>query len=71
MSDFILEAARPIARRGAALPRLVHAMLVRCLRWQRRQRDRAALLSQPDYLLRDIGLQRRDIERAMRGDWMR
>jgi uncharacterized protein YjiS (DUF1127 family) len=41
-------------------------------RWQnrrRRRRDLAVLAGQPDYLLKDIGLARHEIEHAVRGQF--
>ena len=40
-------------------------------RWQRLRRDKALLLSQPDYLLRDIGIDRNEIEAMIRGNRLR
>jgi uncharacterized protein YjiS (DUF1127 family) len=71
MTDSIFSVAKPIARHGKALPMLLAALCLRWMRWQRRRRDQAALLRQPDYLLRDIGIERRDVERAIRGERMR
>jgi uncharacterized protein YjiS (DUF1127 family) len=43
------------------------------MRWHRRRRDEALLQAQPDYMLRDIGLGRSEIEAAVRGEarWRR
>ena len=43
-------------------------MLAQWLGWNRRRRDEALLLAQPDYMLRDIGLGRSEIEAAVRGE---
>lgn len=67
MAGFIPSAARPIGRRGKSFPKLLGMLFVRWMQWQRRRRDQAALLRQPDYLLRDIGVARHEIERAIRG----
>ena len=71
MTESIFSATKPIAQHSKALPKLLGSLLMRWMRWQRRRRDQASLLRQPDYLLRDIGIERRDIERAIRGEWMR
>jgi uncharacterized protein YjiS (DUF1127 family) len=51
----------------AALNRMLGRITAQILDWRRRRRDRAALINQPDYLLRDIGLNRHEIESAVRG----
>ena len=43
-----------------------HALLGRFLRWQDRQRQRAALLDLDDRLLRDVGLSREQAEQEGR-----
>jgi uncharacterized protein YjiS (DUF1127 family) len=66
MTSYIGTLARPMGRRGAALPRMLGHVTAQFLKWHRRRRDRDALMRQPDYLLRDIGLERRDIDAALR-----
>jgi uncharacterized protein YjiS (DUF1127 family) len=58
---------------GARLPEFFKRTLAQCLRWNRRRRDEALLQAQPDYMLRDIGLGRSEIEAAVRGEarWRR
>lgn len=67
MTSYIGTLARPVGRRSAALPRLLGHLTARFLNWRRRRRDHAALMRQPDYLLRDIGIERREIHGALRG----
>jgi len=57
--------ARPMGRPSAALHRILGHLMAQVLSWHRRRRDRNALMSQPDYLLRDIGIERRDIDAAL------
>jgi uncharacterized protein YjiS (DUF1127 family) len=59
--------ARPVGRHSAALPRLLGHLAAQFLKWRRRRRDQAALMRQPAYLLRDIGLERHEIDGALRG----
>jgi uncharacterized protein YjiS (DUF1127 family) len=67
MTNYIAALARPMSRRSAALPQLLGAMATRFGNWRRRHRDQNALMRQPEYLLRDIGLERHEIERALHG----
>lgn len=67
MTNYIGALAGPIGRRGAMLPQLAGRLVAAYLAWVRRRRDQSALLRQPDYLLRDIGLERREIDAALRG----
>ncbi len=67
MTNYIGALARPIGRRGAMLPQLAGRLVAAYLDRLRRRRDRSALLRQPDYLLRDIGLERHEIDAALRG----
>jgi uncharacterized protein YjiS (DUF1127 family) len=66
MTNYIGTLARPMGRRSAALPRMLGHLTAQLLKWHRRRRDQDALMRQPDYLLRDIGLDRRDIDAALR-----
>lgn len=59
---------QPIGAQNGSFARLLAMLLAQYLSWRRRRRDQDALLRQPDYLLRDIGLERREIEIAVRGD---
>jgi len=45
---------------------LLMRLMARWRRWQRLRRDEALLWRQPDYLLRDIGVGRSEIERIIR-----
>ena len=67
MTNYIGTLARPVSRRSAALPRLLGHLAARILDWRRQRRDHAVLMNQPDYMLRDIGLARHQIEEAVRG----
>ncbi len=67
MTNYIVSLAKPMGRSGGSLPHLLAALSAQYLAWRRRRRDQEALLRQPDYLLRDIGLERREIEVAVRG----
>ena len=67
MTSYIGTLARPMGRHGAALPRMLGHLAVHFRNWRKRRRDQAALMRQPSYLLRDIGLERHEIERALRG----
>jgi uncharacterized protein YjiS (DUF1127 family) len=71
MTNHIGSLAKPMARRSAALPHLLGRMIARWLNWGRRRRDHAALLGQPEYLLRDIGVERHEIEGILRGRFRR
>ena len=65
MTSYIGSAVKPIGARmkeSGLLQRVVDLLL----RWQRMRRDKAQLLSQPDYLLRDIGIDRKEIEVVLR-----
>ena len=67
MTNYIGSLAKPMGRHSAALPQLLGGMATLLRNWRRRRRDRNALMRQPEYLLRDIGLERHEIERAMHG----
>ena len=67
MTSYIGTLARPIGRPSAALHRMLGRFAAQARDWRRRRRDHAALIDQPDYLLRDIGLARHEIESAVRG----
>jgi len=67
MTNYIAGLARPVRRHSTVLSQLMGAMATRLRNWRRRRRDQNALMRQPEYLLRDIGLERRDLERALRG----
>jgi uncharacterized protein YjiS (DUF1127 family) len=67
MTNYIAALARPMSRRSAALPQLLGSMATLVGNWRRRRRDQNALMRQPEYLLRDIGLERHEIERALHG----
>ena len=56
-----------MGRRRALLPRLLDQAAAQWRNWTRRRRDRADLMRQPEYLLRDIGMERHEIERLLRG----
>jgi len=63
-------AARKSMRVGAAMLHSLGVLGRLIARWRRRQRqhrDRTWLQSQPDYLLRDIGVSRTEIEAILRG----
>ena len=67
MTNYIGALARPMGRRGAILPQLMGQLTQALRNWHRRRRDQNALERQPDYLLKDIGLERHEIERAVHG----
>ena len=67
MTSYIAALARPVSRHSAALPQVLGSMAKLVGNWRRRRRDRNALMRQPEYLLRDIGLERHEIERALHG----
>jgi uncharacterized protein YjiS (DUF1127 family) len=67
MTNYIGALAKPIGPRSMSLPRLLRRMTARWLSSRRRRRDHADLMRQPDYLLRDIGMERHEIERLLRG----
>ncbi|GAB4237784.1 MAG: hypothetical protein Tsb0032_42340 [Kiloniellaceae bacterium] len=56
---------------GRALLWLFFATARPLVRWQQRLRDRDALQRLPDYILRDIGLDRREAEEEMRKPFWR
>jgi uncharacterized protein YjiS (DUF1127 family) len=63
-------AARKSMRVSAAMLHSLGVLGRLIARWRRRQRqyrDRTWLQSQPDYLLRDIGVSRAEIEAILRG----
>jgi len=63
-------AARKSMRVGRAMPQSLGVLGRLIARWQHRQRqrrDQTWLQSQPDYLLRDIGVSRAEIEAILRG----
>jgi uncharacterized protein YjiS (DUF1127 family) len=63
-----LNAQAAMARSNSTMKRagLLEALLTQVHRWWRTRRDEAWLMRQPDYLLRDIGLERNEINRALR-----
>jgi len=67
MTNCIGSLAKPMDRRRALLPRLLGQIAARWLNARRRRRDHADLMRQPEYLLRDIGMERHEIERLLRG----
>ena len=50
----------------AEQPGLLESWFARWQLWRRTRRDEAWLRRQPTYLLRDIGLERSEIDRALR-----
>jgi uncharacterized protein YjiS (DUF1127 family) len=54
-------------------PGVLRRWIMRWLRHHRMRRDEALLARQPDYMLRDIGIGRGEIEAAVRGEsrWRR
>ncbi|WP_395015490.1 hypothetical protein [Dongia sp.] len=54
------------SNRVEARPGLLQAWFARWRLWQRMRRDEAWLRRQPDYLLRDIGLERNEITTIVR-----
>ncbi len=61
--------AHAVMNRSNAVPKqqgLLEELFARWQLWRRVRRDEAWLKRQPDYLLRDIGLERSDIDRALR-----
>ena len=61
--------AQALATRNNVLtkePGLLRGLVARWQLLRRMRRDEAWLRRQPDYLLRDIGLERREIRRAVR-----
>jgi uncharacterized protein YjiS (DUF1127 family) len=69
MTSYIGALARPMSRHGAMLSRLLGDLAARWQNRRRRRRDLAVLAGQPDYLLKDIGLARHEIEHAVRGQF--
>ncbi len=70
MTQMTAATARKSMRLGSAMPQPLGFLVRLIARWQRRQRqrrDQAWLQSQPDYLLRDIGISRAEIEGILRG----
>ncbi len=49
-----------------SMPKLLGSILDAFLLWQAREAERAHLVSLPDYLLRDMGLSREDVEAGIR-----
>jgi uncharacterized protein YjiS (DUF1127 family) len=66
MTNYIGSLAKPMGRRSAALPRLLSQLAAGWRNGRRRRRDHADLLRQPEYLLRDIGLERHEIGAVLR-----
>ena len=61
--------ARALATRSNSIakrPGLLEGMFVRWQSWRRMRRDENWLQSQPDYLLRDIGITRVEIDSIIR-----
>lgn len=54
------------SNRVAPRPGLLRAWFARWQLWRRLRRDEAWLRRQPEYLLRDIGLERSEIARTVR-----
>jgi uncharacterized protein YjiS (DUF1127 family) len=53
---------------GAPRPPLgMNRVFARVLRWRRRRRDARRLMALDDRMLRDVGLSRGEVERAVRG----
>jgi uncharacterized protein YjiS (DUF1127 family) len=74
MTQMTAGAARKSMRVGTSIPQPLGFLARAIARWQRRQRqrrDQTWLQSQPDYLLRDIGVSRAEIEGILRGVRMR
>ena len=67
MTNYIAALARPVSRHSAALPQMLGSMATLVGNWRRRRRDQNALMRQPEYLLRDIGIERHEIDRLFRG----
>jgi uncharacterized protein YjiS (DUF1127 family) len=67
MTNHIGSLAKPMRKRSASLPRLLGQIAARWFNWSRRRRDHADLMRQPEYLLRDIGMERHEIERLLLG----
>jgi len=61
--------ARALAMRTTTVakqPGLLQELLAHFLRWRRVRRDEAWLKQQPDYMLRDLGISRGEIETMVR-----
>jgi uncharacterized protein YjiS (DUF1127 family) len=70
MTQMTATTDRKSVRLRAPMPRPLGLLGRLIARWQRRQRqrrDEGWLSGQPDYLLRDIGVSRTDIETMLRG----
>lgn len=67
MTNTIGTLAQSMGRRSVSLPRLLVRLAARWRNGRRRRRDHADLMRQPEYLLRDIGIERHEIERLLRG----
>ena len=70
MTQMTAATARKPMRVATAMPQPLGFLARMIARWQRRQRqrrDQTWLQSQPDYLLRDIGVSRAEIEGILRG----
>lgn len=62
---------QPLARRASAVGRSLALPLV-WIKRVRQRRELMGLMSQPDYLLKDVGLQRDEITReGLKPFWMR
>jgi uncharacterized protein YjiS (DUF1127 family) len=69
MTQMTAAPTRKSMRMSAALPQtlgLLGRLIARWLSRQRLRRDQAWLQSQPDYMLRDIGVSRGEIETIIR-----
>ena len=58
---------RPSDRPDSPVPNVLQRLAAQWMRWRTVRRDEALLLKQSDYMLRDIGIGRAEIERAVRG----
>ena len=67
MTNYIGTLAKPMRAQNGSLSQRSRVLFGRFMNWRRRRRDQAALLRQPDYLLRDIGIERHEIESAVQG----
>jgi len=67
MTNYIADLAQPVRRHSATLPQLLGNVAAQLRNWRQRRRDQNALMRQPEYLLRDIGIERHEIERALHG----
>ena len=66
MTNYIGSLAKPMGQRSSAL-RLLGLFVLRWRNGRRRRLDHADLMRQPEYLLRDIGIERHEIDRLFRG----